>query len=90
MPAANWISEQRGGRVVNVSRGVIQMLDGSNDPSAGLHPRVFLHCFGHSSVCLDQLHVFDTVTKGLQLMFPKNRRVCKYTDDIVMYVAINK
>lgn len=67
MPAANWISEQRGGRVVNVTRGVRQMFAGSDDPVAGLHPRVFLHCFGRGSICLDQLHVFDIVTKGLQL-----------------------
>lgn len=48
-PAANWISEQRGGRVANVTRGVRQMFAGSDDPFAGLHPRVFLRCCGHCS-----------------------------------------
>lgn len=68
MPAANWISGQRGGRVVNVTPGVRQMFAGNDGPLAGLHLRLFLHRFGHCSsvCCLDQLHVFDTVSKGLQ------------------------
>lgn len=34
MPAAKWISEERGGRAVNVTRGATQMFAGSDDPSS--------------------------------------------------------